>query len=500
MTTSWDDIPEQEITKKETRTWSEEQKKIQEWARSSKRNVRVTARAGTGKTTAIEALVVPAAPEKKILYCVFNKKNQVEAQRKITDGRCDIKTFNALGYGFVKQHWAGARPDDQVERDRVKACEPGIPERVVGEVVKLVAWAKNTCPVVSGPRVLEQLCEEIGIETDPWDQDDWGTEELARVAFEVLELSKHPDARGRISFNDQIWLPVVQKWAKPWWDLILVDEAQDINNTQRDLIRACVKPGCRIMLVGDDRQSIYGFRGAGQDMLSRLAKQYDAEELKLTTTYRCAKKIVEVARQEVPEFSAAPGAEEGKVSELFGIGQLVRVAKPGDAILSRVNAPLMPVCLGLLKAGVPARIEGRDVGKMLGAIARKFNARSVTEFISSVSLWMNKKIARIRAKKTLGDEQRIGQINAVQDQADVFFAIAEDAKGVDEILKKLDTLFGDSEEGEKPIVVLSSVHKAKGLEWDRVFVLKETFRMGGEESNIWYVAVTRARKELVWVL
>ncbi len=80
--------------------------------------------------------------------------------------------------------------------------------------------------------------------------------------------------------------------------------------------------------------------------------------------------------------------------------------------------------------------------------------------------------------------------------------VAEDAPNVQVIMLRLSSLFQDTDERSKPAVTLSAVHRAKGLEWDRTFLLEGTFRRerGGEEANVWYTAVTRAKRELVWVV
>jgi len=150
---------------------------------------------------------------------------------------------------------------------------------------------------------------------------------------------------------------------------------------------------------------------------------------------------------------------------------------------------------------VPARIEGRDIGRQLSQIASRFDARTVPEFISKVKAWADRKIKRIEAKD-LSPAQAQGQIEAVLDQADIFYAVAEDAPNVAVITLRLQSLFQDTDERSKPAVTLSSVHRAKGLEWDRVFALEKTLRRerGGEEANIWYVLVTRAKRELIWVV
>lgn len=76
--------------------------------------------------------------------------------------------------------------------------------------------------------------------------------------------------------------------------------------------------------------------------------------------------------------------------------------------------------------------------------------------------------------------------------------------GVKELQTRIETLFAETPKGKADYVVCSSVHRAKGLEADTVFVLGETLYPGGrrgniEEKNIHYVAVTRAKNKLVWV-
>lgn len=506
MSSEWDEIGGQpeEVQQVSTATpaghrWSPEQMKIAAWAKQSKSNGRVVARAGSGKTSSIEGCVIPNAPEGKQLYVVFNRKNKEEAERKIKDPRVEIKTFNGLGYSFVRNQWKGVKPEESVETERVKiAAGPKIPWAVIGEINKLVAWAKN-CEPFAGAEELIQIGLDRGIEPDWEDQKEWPLERCAQIGAKAMELAQIPGPT--ISYNDQIWLPVVLGWARAWWDLVIVDEAQDINQTQLLMIGKCVKRGGRVLAVGDDRQSLYSFRGAMQSSMETIREKFQMEEMTLTTTYRCARRIVEVAREIVPDFKAAEDAPEGVVRDLIGTGRLLEEARVGDAILSRVNAPLMPLCLGFLKRGIPARIEGRDIGKALHATASKWKARTVPEFLGAVKGWAQKKVQRVQAKG-LAPDLEAGQIEGIQDQAAVFYAVAEEAKNVEEVMGRLLSLFADSSgSGPAAAIVLSSVHRAKGLEWDRVYVLATTLRTerGGEEANVTYVATTRARRELVMV-
>ena len=123
-------------------------------------------------------------------------------------------------------------------------------------------------------------------------------------------------------------------------------------------------------------------------------------------------------------------------------------------------------------------------------------AKSVPHFIERVESWLAKQIERLERSKNA--EKKIEQ---TRDIADTLKALSQDSKSVQEIEQRITSLFQDTDNFSKPAVVLSTVHKAKGLEWPRVFMLSETFRRGKgiEEDNIYYVAVTRAMKALFFV-
>jgi DNA helicase-2/ATP-dependent DNA helicase PcrA len=290
-----------------------------------------------------------------------------------------------------------------------------------------------------------------------------------------------------------VWLPVAMKWARPRFDLVVVDEAQDMNLPQLTMASKAVREGGRVCVVGDDRQAIYAFRGAVSDGIALMIQQLNAQVLPLTTTYRCPKKIVGLAATIVQDYRAADVAPEGILRDSSTEGMLAEV-EAGDAILSRKNAPLMGLCLQLLRNGIPARIEGRDIGAMLCKIVEKLKSRSVPDLLRKLAAWSQRQTKRATIS---GSE---AQVQSIEDQYLTLVAVAEGAASVREVTERLRDLFKDSKEGEVFSVTLSTVHKAKGLEWDRVFVLEDTFRKddgGGEESNIRYVAYTRAKRELV---
>lgn len=464
----------------------------------------------THNTTTIKAAFT-LAREERMLYAVFNKKNQVEATAAITDHRVEIKTLHSVGFMFIQQVWPNARPTDEVESFRVeKAVGEQNPKEVKTQVKKLVAFAKNT---LINPTLYElvELAEDRDIECPQFEAPEnggWDRIALSRAALQVLELSKVRDELGRISFNDMVWLPCAMNWTRAWFDLVVIDEAQDMNLPQLTMARAACKHGGRICVVGDDRQAIYGFRGAVSDGMDMMRKALNAQELGLTITYRCPRKVVALAANIVPDYKAADAAPEGEVLDCEATSIHTQVTV-GDAILSRSNAPLMDICLSLLRKGIPARIEGRDLGKALLDIVSKLNARSVPDFLRKVEHWTEKQTNRFMDTRNF--EEKATQI---QDQAQTLTAIAEGASSVTEIEHRLNSLFSDTDASSKPSVVLSTTHKAKGLEWTKVYLLVSTFNKkrptgaphlspeaeaarAKEEANIYYVALTRSKMSLV---
>ena len=476
--------------------WSDEQTAIHAWFKEGTGNLVVRARAGTGKTHTSKA-GLSLAPESRMLYAVFNKKNQLEAQGKITDRRVEVKTLHGVGYACILRAWGKVQPDDVVEYDRtVSICGNDAPDEVLGAVQKLVGFLKNAFTDIPTVEQAAEVCDERTIEVNGFadaSKGGWTTEKLAFKAVGVLELSKVKDELNRISFNDMVWLPVACNMVSAQYDLVLIDEAQDMNAPQLEM--AIRSSNGRVCVVGDDRQCIYGFRGAVQDGLGIMKDLLQASELGLTTTYRCPKSVVSIAQKYVPDYKAYESSKEGTVDTISD-QKFSDVVKVGDAVLSRNNAQLMPLCLSLLRKNIPARVEGRDVGRQLVNLACKLNAKSVPNFLEKLQAWGKKQKVRFSKRKN-----SVTACEQIDDQVETLTAIAEGLASVDEIKNRILNLFQDSNANSRPAVVLSTVHKAKGLEWSRVFLVKSSFlkKINDEEENIYYVAVTRAMDHLTFI-
>lgn len=478
---------------------SEQQLLIFDWFENGEgENAIVQARAGTGKSTTM-VQGVKYAPERDIIMLAFAKKNKLDLEEKLKHVEHAIaSTSHSASFEFVRRNW----PRVNIDRDRgfrlaqLATGEENPPNPIVKVIDKLASLIKNVMPLVHPVNSVIDLAHQFDcLPPGEWERD-YHVRDIAELAIKAVSLASRRD--GTINFDDMIYLPVKHDWIVGTYDLVIIDEAQDQNTCQMHIAKKLVTPGGRICAVGDDRQAIYAFRGADTESMAKLKAELKAKEFKLTTTYRCGKKIVERARVLVPDYVAAPQAPEGEIVHL-GEEQMQEQAKAGDFILSRKNAPLMKHCLRLLKRGVRAKIEGREVGKGIETLVRKQKASSIGMLMEKLELWLRKEVARAQENpKTVQD-----RVDAVTDQHDLISSLAEECDSVDELLQRIETLFTDAESDNSSRVILSSVHRAKGLEADRVFLLQETFYPGGrvnqEEKNIEYVAITRAKKWLAWV-
>ena len=471
-----------------SRQWSAQQSAIFNWFECGAGHLVVKARAGTGKTTTIVEAVT-RAPESSIIVCAFNKLIATELTERVSAfaPRIQAKTLHSLGYDCVRRSLGRMQIDaDRGMRLAKLVCDG---ERKSAMVVQRIAsLAKGAYPF---PASLEGMTDFV-LDSDI-DLGDFEPEWIADRAYAAMQEAAQYD--GTCDFDDMVWLPAALGLARPRFKLSVVDEAQDMNASQILLAQALTDG--RICVVGDDRQAIYGFRGADSGSIDRLKRELNATELSLTVTYRCPKTVVELAREIVPDYQAADSAPDGSVSTVSELDLLSKV-RPNDFVLSRTNAPLVRVCLLLIRRGMRARIQGRDVAAQIKTLTLKVSGgenMTIPGFAKALEQWREREMNW--AAKLEGDRgERKRQL--IEDQCDTLLALCEGADTLFDIHSRLETLFSSEADADRDYVVLSSVHKSKGLERERVWLLEESFKHGaiGEEANIRYVAITRSKSVL----
>lgn len=458
------------------------------------------ARAGTGKTTTGVAVCSALRPE-RVLYIAFAKVNAQDIQQRApanTEGR----TTHSYGFSVVTKNVRGARYDKFKTANLVQRVLPRAAKRdTVNTLAHLVSMGKAWLATD-----VETMAALAGRYDDTVPTNDKAVARMSLVdwceeALGVMEACRK-DERS-LDYDDMIYLPAVHDYRHEQYGRVILDEAQDITPAQEALVLKARGLNGRLMTVGDDRQAIYAWRGADPQAMFRMAKLFGSRELKITATFRCGRAIVEDAKRFVPDYVGA-AAHEGMVASA-GEEDLMKGARPGDAILSRVNAPLAQLCLKFLRNGQRAAIRGKDIGSGLSKLVRQSDASNIEELAAWLEQYRERENLRLTAAG------REDEIEAVSDRIETIHALADGCANIADLTSRFESLFSDAdgENGQKDTsrILLSSTHRAKGLEWDRVWMLDATYRPavdGGhapvcEENNLVYVAITRAKNELFHV-
>lgn len=490
----------------------------------------VEAVAGSGKTTTLVRIceiVAQLFPRHSVAFAAYNKAIATEigakllaaigANRNIRSG-----TFHSFGFAAIRR----AFPDVKVDKDGKKWAQIVKLEEIDDEyqafVRTLVSLAKQAAvgvlcafedlstwqALVDRHDLHEKLVEEDG-------EDDGITLEMRvaqgiQMALRCLRRSVSMD-RVIIDFDDMLYAPLVHNLRMWQNDLVLIDEGQDTNPARRALARKMLRPGGRLVAVGDRHQAIYGFTGADSDALDLIASEFNARRLPLTVTYRCPKAVVDVAHRWVSHIEAHETAPQGSVRSVE-LGDFLKLPATEftylDAILCRNTKPIVEMAFTLLRRGIPCHVEGRAIGEGLIQLSRRWkSATTAGELRERLREYRQREMERLMAR---GQEQKAGLLD---DRVATLLVVMEDVpddEGLQMVWQRLNTLFQDTEEGEPPKgVTLSTIHRAKGREWQRVWWLglnryqpspfaRQAWQ-AEQEDNLCYVAATRAKRELVFV-
>jgi DNA helicase-2/ATP-dependent DNA helicase PcrA len=449
----------------------------------------VLALAGSGKTKTLEGIVERIPVSKNILLCAFNNKIKEELKTRVKKSNTEVLTLHQLGYRKLRNIWASAqpRPTDTREDFLVAKFVPELAGREARQTIKKLVSLCKAYVADTQEQVIDIMisydCEPLNRAHSP--------ELYAQWVLSILEESRKRSPE--ITFDDMIYVPAHMKLRTGAYDFVLVDETQDLNVAQIRLSLNAIRPGGRIIAVGDKNQAIYRFRGADQNAIPSLIEHLNAKVLPLSISYRCPRAVVQHVKRYVPEFEIAPDAIPGllrRVSE----GYMKENWQEGDYVISRVNAPLSSLCLGARKGGIRAIVVGRETGETLKKLIKKSEKETIPEFLQWLLEWRDTMIDRLMAS---GKEKAA---DLVIDKYDNLVALSEEAKDVEELIGRIDYLFAEPKEGEGRLQFMSC-HKAKGLENERVWLLDTTFRpdKSEEEKNLYYVGCTRSLDNL-WLV
>lgn len=249
---------------------------------------------------------------------------------------------------------------------------------------------------------------------------------------------------------------------------------------------------------------IYGFAGADVESFNKLKTKPHTVKLPLSVCYRCDSDIISLAKEIVPQIEARDGAPSGTVDRDCSINDV----QDGDMILCRLSAPLVKLCMKYIGSGVKAYVKGRDIGTNLINIIKKTNRKQIKDVEERLQKELNRIIGKVVAKQkcTEKEAKESDVYRNYEDKVQAISVLSEGLQTAKEVIDRIDTIFSD---GNKAGICLSTIHKSKGLESDRVFIICEDklyFKpcmnvpwMAEQERNLVYVAYTRAKHYLGFV-
>lgn len=514
--------------------------------RSSARHGIIEATAGSGKTTTLVQVAAQLPVGSRACFLAFNRSTAAELRARLPP-HVEATTLHALGRASLAVSYrraAGAAPSSGKYRAlALRALAPlGVQADLRPVAANYLAGLADYCRLALTPpgnaAAVASTARRHGLIT-PQLADHVGA--LHPLLGDLLRRGANAAAEGSLDFTDMLYVPVKLELELPKFDFVCVDEAQDLSPLSLALLERLVRRGARALLVGDPAQAIYAFAGAQPGSIAMSKERLDAELLPLSVSYRCPVRHVTLARRFSPSMLPRRGAPPGRV-RLTQFARLAGELRAGDLVMSRVNAPLPSLAVALLARGESVTLLGVDLRVPVVELARELFGGSVppdalhvvaqhaaaeaqaleAEFVTSERLKDELLVSseRHRALTALLRRLKLAGGGTADDLARLAEALLRSQ--VEEGAGSAAELRAEVRGG----VLLCSIHRAKGREAQRVFLLfPEELAPPGPaaaipgrpesgadplglgvtpedseaEANVLFVALTRAKRELVLV-
>lgn len=430
----------------------------------------VHARSGAGKTTVLRGYA-KKRPQRRILYLVFSKPNQIEAEASFPSNT-KPQTSHSLAFGVtgLRYRRKGLADTKPVAVSRIFGTSNATASTAIGLVRKFLSSGCDTVAAVVDPRNMKDRS-------------------ALPYAEQLWELMKDPNRRDvPMPHDGYLKLFDLEGHVVKGYDAILFDEAQDANPITVNILK---RQNIPLVVVGDHYQSIYGFRGAVDAL-----EQFSGEHFMLTNTFRFGPEIAQAANSVLSMFG-----ERDLIVGRGGPSQLHRDGKPEGpyTFLSRTNAGVIHhgIASGTKKLHFVGGFENYRTERILDAYflyARMPDEVRDHEF---------REFSRFDQLVEYGEEIDDMEINAIVEIVKAF--------GMTTPLRLDDLRARSAVPAEQAEITMATFHRSKGLEWDNV-VLGDAFDWSKfleedprkrlakfrEELNLLYVAASRARKHL-WI-
>jgi len=508
----------------------------------------VIAGAGTGKTRAITHRIAYAAAigtmdPHKVLALTFTARAAGEMRTRLRSlgvPAVAARTIHAAALKqltfFWPQVFGGRTPDllttksgfltEAIKRAQLQG-ELSITSRdLLRDIATEIEWAKVS-QIAPSDYLSESLKRTVKPRINP--------EQLAKV-YTAYESVKHQERA--IDFEDVLLLTTamieqereVRERVQDQYRFFTVDEYQDISPLQQRLINAWLGSRQELCVVGDPAQTIYSFAGATPVFLNSFTQRFpEAEVVRLTTGYRSTPEIIFTANSilrkgamgselvAINDHGSKPTitAYNDEVGEIAGIvrdiKQLISEGTPAQeiAVLARTNNQLNGLEKAMNTANLPYQVRNTE---------RFFERKEVRDFLKQVrtaSVIPTEGVSWLDELRTLAQPYLTGgAIDGIAALLHLSRELDGDSgftpKNLRAYLREVEDRVQQNNPPTMPVTTLATLHAAKGLEWERVFLigvsdgilpLENNSTTGDqaaidEERRLFYVGITRAKSDL----
>lgn len=483
-------------------------------------NLIINASAGSSKTTTIVNAIRFIPEKKKILFVAFNKDIVEKIRSEVEHKNVNVCTFHSLGFSILLEHLSRACENKCIQNQDLVNIDIYKYNNYLYNNIDLITRFKETKSLgkrknlyVNNIKKLIDYCRYYLAFT---------IKEITRVGelygvvpirdeYEVVRqiLLWGKENISSIDYTDMVWLPNVLNLTTKYnlHDWIFIDEAQDTSIAEQELVERCFRRGTKFVAVGDSFQQINIWAGSTEEAIERFQKHPNTITYKLPISYRCPKKVIELAKQYSDNIVAYENAIEGEVNYDVSIYE----PKNNDMVLCRTTAPLIELHLNYLRCNKKSFIRGSEnikerftdlINSTQCTLIDK-NCITSDGLVSKLYTLLFDEIEKLKLNG-LNEDDAITHPSVLQlyDDIEAICVLSEGLTNTDDLLSKISTVFmGD----ENDAIVLSTVHKAKGLEADNIFIYYPSLmplKLATKdweiktEDNLIYVAYTRAKKTL----
>ena len=487
------------------------QQKIFDFIIHGNGNAVISAKAGAGKTfTAVESMKL-INPKNKVMFLAFNKGIADELNEKLENYKnVEVRTSHSLGFAMLNRNVDGEIILDEYKyrrylKEHITELTSIFSQKItraeyinyIDSITDLIDFARYN--LAQSSEEVKRLAIKYDIPTS-FDECD--------VVVKMLEWGK--TELNCVDFTDMVWLPVECSMSARGFqkDFIFIDECQDQSLMSIQLFLKCFKRGTRFIACGDEKQTINTFNGSSEEAFEYMKNYPKTTLFELPICYRCPKKIVKLAQDIVSEIQPREDAIEGEIVA----DCRTSILRSGDMVICRSKAPLVMVYNKLLSKNVPCFIKGQEFGAELKKLINDIDVEEINMSLKEdgvfVRLYDNLFEQRNKLMVSSGmdyqDATLSSYITNLYDMIKTLEILGKHYTTKADLLSHIDEMFNENNGG----IILSTIHKAKGLEADNVYILcyssmpsklaKKKWEKEAEE-NLIYVAFTRAKRRLGFI-